>query len=236
MNKIKNRFQNQPDIYKAFLDILHTYQKQQKNLKDGIITGQTLSEAEVYAKVAKLFKNQEDLLIEFSQFLPDANAAANASNAQVTLTISTLNETTNIKHQQGDSQANSAYSSCHPPSNLPAPHKNLLISNTPSSLKTSKHSSKQLKSQSNQENTTTTPSTSTTTSSNKNLISNMSSSKSSINTPNHHIHNNNNVTTPSNNSKNNSSLHTVTTHGSVKRTSSNTHLSSKVNLSSVEIF
>jgi len=27
----------------------------------------------VYAKVAKLFKNQEDLLAEFSQFLPDAS-------------------------------------------------------------------------------------------------------------------------------------------------------------------
>ena len=27
VNKIKNRFQNQPEIYKAFLEILHTYQK-----------------------------------------------------------------------------------------------------------------------------------------------------------------------------------------------------------------
>jgi histone deacetylase complex regulatory component SIN3 len=36
-----------------------------------------LSETEVYAKVAKLFKNQEDLLLEFSQFLPDANNSAN---------------------------------------------------------------------------------------------------------------------------------------------------------------
>lgn len=26
VNKIKNRFQGQPDIYKAFLEILHTYQ------------------------------------------------------------------------------------------------------------------------------------------------------------------------------------------------------------------
>jgi histone deacetylase complex regulatory component SIN3 len=39
-----------------------------------VTSGQNyLTEAEVYAKVAKLFKNQEDLLIEFSQFLPDAN-------------------------------------------------------------------------------------------------------------------------------------------------------------------
>jgi paired amphipathic helix protein Sin3a len=34
VNKIKSRFHNQPDIYKSFLEILHTYQKQQKNLKD----------------------------------------------------------------------------------------------------------------------------------------------------------------------------------------------------------
>ena len=83
VNKIKSRFHNQPDIYKSFLEILHTYQKQQKNIKEGIPLPNNqnfLSESEVFAKVAKLFKNQEDLLIEFSQFLPDANAAANNSN------------------------------------------------------------------------------------------------------------------------------------------------------------
>lgn len=31
-----------------------------------------LTEAEVYSQVAKLFENQEDLLAEFGQFLPDA--------------------------------------------------------------------------------------------------------------------------------------------------------------------
>ena len=30
----QNRFQGQPEIYKAFLEILHTYQKEQRNLKD----------------------------------------------------------------------------------------------------------------------------------------------------------------------------------------------------------
>ena len=34
VNKIKSRFLNQPDIYKSFLEILHTYQKQQKNIKE----------------------------------------------------------------------------------------------------------------------------------------------------------------------------------------------------------
>ena len=30
----QNRFQGQPDVYKAFLEILHTYQKEQRLLKD----------------------------------------------------------------------------------------------------------------------------------------------------------------------------------------------------------
>lgn len=34
--------------------------------------GKHLTEAEVYSQVAKLFENQEDLLAEFGQFLPDA--------------------------------------------------------------------------------------------------------------------------------------------------------------------
>lgn len=34
VNKIKSRFHNQPDVYKSFLEILHTYQKQQKNIKE----------------------------------------------------------------------------------------------------------------------------------------------------------------------------------------------------------
>ncbi|XP_012253699.2 paired amphipathic helix protein Sin3a isoform X2 [Athalia rosae] len=83
VNKIKNRFQGQPDKYKRFLEILHTYQKEQRNLKEsGHLgtgggtavggSGKHLTEAEVYSQVAKLFENQEDLLAEFGQFLPDA--------------------------------------------------------------------------------------------------------------------------------------------------------------------
>lgn len=77
VNKIKNRFQGQPEIYKAFLEILHTYQKEQRNLKEGLVPPnyKPLTEAEVYAQVAKLFQNQEDLLSEFGQFLPDANGS-----------------------------------------------------------------------------------------------------------------------------------------------------------------
>uniref|UniRef100_A0A1A8J9P3 Paired amphipathic helix protein Sin3a n=2 Tax=Nothobranchius kuhntae TaxID=321403 RepID=A0A1A8J9P3_NOTKU len=77
VNKIKNRFQGQPDIYKAFLEILHTYQKEQRNAKEtGGNYTPALTEQEVYSQVARLFKNQEDLLSEFGQFLPDANSSA----------------------------------------------------------------------------------------------------------------------------------------------------------------
>jgi paired amphipathic helix protein Sin3a len=92
VNKIKNRFQGQPDVYKAFLEILHTYQKEQRLLKDvcdemiyqelmmimmqgGVPSTTPLSESEVYGQVSKLFQNQEDLLSEFGQFLPDATSS-----------------------------------------------------------------------------------------------------------------------------------------------------------------
>ncbi|KPM05974.1 paired amphipathic helix protein Sin3a-like protein [Sarcoptes scabiei] len=68
VNKIKNRFLEQPEIYKQFLDILQSYQKEQDNSGQKILT-----ESEVFSKVSKLFENQPDLLQEFSQFLPDAH-------------------------------------------------------------------------------------------------------------------------------------------------------------------
>ena len=55
------------------MEILHTYQKDQRAIKEGHQpTGRFLTEGEVFAQVAKLFQNQEDLLNEFSQFLPEA--------------------------------------------------------------------------------------------------------------------------------------------------------------------
>uniref|UniRef100_A0A673HHT9 Paired amphipathic helix protein Sin3b n=1 Tax=Sinocyclocheilus rhinocerous TaxID=307959 RepID=A0A673HHT9_9TELE len=73
VNKIKNRFLDNPEIYRAFLEILHTYQKEQLEVKEsrGRSTG-GMTEDEVFSKVASLFKGQEDLLAEFGQFLPDA--------------------------------------------------------------------------------------------------------------------------------------------------------------------
>jgi len=69
-------FSRNPNVYKTFLEILHTYQKQQKDAREsGAANNQpvVLSENEVYSKVAQLFSDHTDLLAEFSQFLPDAS-------------------------------------------------------------------------------------------------------------------------------------------------------------------
>jgi len=56
---IKKRFQYSPDTYKKFLEILHTYQKEQRGIK------------EVLDEVSGLFWDHPDLLGEFIYFLPD---------------------------------------------------------------------------------------------------------------------------------------------------------------------
>ncbi|KAF2013402.1 hypothetical protein BU24DRAFT_236899 [Aaosphaeria arxii CBS 175.79] len=62
VNKIKNRFASQPDIYKQFLEILQTYQRESKPIQD------------VYAQVTTLFGAAPDLLEDFKQFLPESAA------------------------------------------------------------------------------------------------------------------------------------------------------------------
>jgi len=62
VNKIKNRFAAQPDIYKQFLEILQTYQRESKPIQD------------VYAQVTSLFSAAPDLLEDFKQFLPESAA------------------------------------------------------------------------------------------------------------------------------------------------------------------
>ena len=57
---IKKRFANAPRIYQSFLEILHTYQKEQKGIR------------EVLEQVAELFADHPDLLKQFTYFLPDA--------------------------------------------------------------------------------------------------------------------------------------------------------------------
>lgn len=57
---IKKRFASSPEIYRKFLEILHTYQKEQRGIK------------EVLDEVSSLFADHADLLKEFTYFLPDA--------------------------------------------------------------------------------------------------------------------------------------------------------------------
>lgn len=70
VNKIKNRFADQPDIYKHFLEILQTYQREQKPIN------------EVYAQVTVLFQNAPDLLDDFKKFLPDSSATISRQQQQ----------------------------------------------------------------------------------------------------------------------------------------------------------
>ena len=69
VNKIKNRFAQHPEIYKQFLEILQTYQRESKPIGD------------VYAQVTDLFNAAPDLLEDFKQFLPESAAQAKAQAA-----------------------------------------------------------------------------------------------------------------------------------------------------------
>lgn len=63
----QNRFQDKPEIYKQFLEILQTYQREQKPIQD------------VYAQVTTLFNSAPDLLEDFKQFLPESAGQAKAT-------------------------------------------------------------------------------------------------------------------------------------------------------------
>lgn len=89
VNKIKHRFSQNPEIYQQFLEILHTYQRDQH--ATNVPRSRMLLESEVYNQVARLFQNQRDLLEEFSQFLPDANGTGPAG--------SNINSLTRVHHQ-----------------------------------------------------------------------------------------------------------------------------------------
>jgi histone deacetylase complex regulatory component SIN3 len=93
VTKIKTRFASQPIFYKFFIDILQKYQERErireKEREEAAAMGgpashreMTLREKEreadirdVYQKVAKLFHEQQDLLEEFTHFLPEARNA-----------------------------------------------------------------------------------------------------------------------------------------------------------------
>lgn len=71
---VKKRFENQPGIYKEFLEVLRAYQRDQKPVLN------------VYAEVATLFHTAPDLLEKFKQFLPQSPPET-ASEAQRRSTI-----------------------------------------------------------------------------------------------------------------------------------------------------
>jgi paired amphipathic helix protein Sin3a len=89
VNKIKNRFSNDPETYKQFLEILQTYQKEQKPIQ------------EVYAQVQILFNGANDLLAEFKQFLPDTSQPSGSTDflqhQQPTTTATTKGGATKLK-------------------------------------------------------------------------------------------------------------------------------------------
>ncbi|KAF9245891.1 hypothetical protein BU15DRAFT_85551 [Melanogaster broomeanus] len=70
LNKIKARYADDPDTYKQFLEILQTYQKEQRQIQD----------SQVYAQVQVLFKDAPDLLAEFKDFLPEVSMAFSGTN------------------------------------------------------------------------------------------------------------------------------------------------------------
>ena len=78
LNKIKMRYSDEPDIYKQFLEILQTYQKEQKQVHDvstsyaSTILPDLVLQSQVYAQVYRLFKDAPDLMDEFKDFLPEA--------------------------------------------------------------------------------------------------------------------------------------------------------------------
>ncbi|KAF8625181.1 hypothetical protein AX15_005490 [Amanita polypyramis BW_CC] len=73
LNKIKARYSDDNNTYKNFLDVLQTYQKEQRDIQD------------VYLQVQVLFKDSPELLAEFRDFLPDAASALPGSNGVVIL-------------------------------------------------------------------------------------------------------------------------------------------------------
>lgn len=68
--RLQNRFSDSPEIYKQFLEILQTYQRESKPIQD------------VYAQVTVLFNSAPDLLEDFKQFLPESAAATQTPTQQ----------------------------------------------------------------------------------------------------------------------------------------------------------
>ncbi|XP_027359545.1 paired amphipathic helix protein Sin3-like 2 isoform X3 [Abrus precatorius] len=94
VNKIKKRFQSDEHVYKSFLDILNMYRKEHKDI------------VEVYNEVASLFKDHQDLLEEFTRFLPDTSAAPSTQHAPYSRnSLQRLNERSSMAPMMRQMQA-----------------------------------------------------------------------------------------------------------------------------------
>ncbi|XP_021516293.1 paired amphipathic helix protein Sin3b isoform X2 [Meriones unguiculatus] len=98
VNKIKTRFLDHPEIYRSFLEILHTYQKEQLHTKGRPFRG--MSEEEVFTEVANLFRGQEDLLSEFGQFLPEAKRSLFTGNGPCEMNSVQKSEEKSLEHSK----------------------------------------------------------------------------------------------------------------------------------------
>ncbi|XP_008822866.1 paired amphipathic helix protein Sin3b isoform X1 [Nannospalax galili] len=98
VNKIKTRFLDHPEIYRSFLEILHTYQKEQLHTKGRPSRG--MSEEEVFSEVASLFRGQEDLLSEFGQFLPEAKRSLFTGNGPCEMNSMQRDEQKSLEHSK----------------------------------------------------------------------------------------------------------------------------------------
>lgn len=95
----QQRFNQQPEIYKQFLEILQTYQRESKPIQD------------VYAQVTQLFNAAPDLLEDFKQFLPEsaAQAKAQAAARQATEDATMLNNVRSEPHPTPGMQHNQSH-------------------------------------------------------------------------------------------------------------------------------
>ena len=101
---LKTRFASQPEIYKQFLEILQTYQRESKPIQD------------VYAQVTQLFSSAQDLLEDFKQFLPESAAQA---KAQAQAAAKQAEDAAMLSNVRGDTAYNS--STLHNQTQTPRP-------------------------------------------------------------------------------------------------------------------
>lgn len=99
---MQNRFANAPEIYKQFLEILQTYQRESKPIQD------------VYAQVTQLFNTAPDLLEDFKQFLPESAAQAKQQGQPGRPSVDEAAPVSNIRGEPSYASASAAAQSQTP--------------------------------------------------------------------------------------------------------------------------